>query len=180
MSNPVEQLRDEYKAIESYLFEHTEVSLVNDLNKHLRKILILSAGSYFEEKITTILLDFAKAISNEDERIVHFLKKQALNLKYHTLFNWGEKDKPENPGKNANSFFSLFGEKFKNEVANDVNKEKELDESIKAFIEIGHLRNILVHSNFAEYVYEQKTHDEIFALFQKAEIFLVYLVKKLK
>ena len=56
----------------------------------------------------------------------------------------------------------------------------ELDNSIKAFIEIGHLRNILVHSNFAEYVYEQKTHDEIFTLFQKAEPFLDYLTEKLK
>jgi hypothetical protein len=180
MSNPVEQLRNEYKAIESYLLKHTELSYVNDLNKHLRKILILSAGSYFEDKITTILLDFAKTKSNEDVRIVNFLKQQALNQRYHTLFVWGEKDKPEEPGKNANKFFSLFGEEFKKEVDDDIKKRDGLKESIKAFIEIGHLRNILVHSNFAEYVYEQKTSDEIFALFQKAEPFLVYLAEKLK
>lgn len=181
MSNPVEQLKKEYKAIEEYLLKHSLGALfVGDLNKHLRKVLILSAGSYFEHKITTILSDYVSAKSNEDMRMVNFLKKQAISQKYHTLFSWGEKDTPEKPAKNANTFFKLFGEDFKEEVDNDIKQQGELEESIKAFIEIGHLRNILVHSNFAEYVYEQKTPDEIFELFQKAEPFLDYLQNKLK
>jgi hypothetical protein len=180
MNNPVEQLKNEYKAIEEYLMAQNQISLVSDLNKHLRKILILSAGSYFEHRITEILSNFAQEKSNGDERITNFLVKQAITQKYHTLFSWGEKDKPESPGKNANTFFKLFGDGFKANVDEDINANIELRESIKAFIEIGHLRNILVHSNFAEYVYEQKTPDEIFALFQQAEPFLEYLEKKLQ
>jgi hypothetical protein len=191
MRNPVEQLKNGYKAIEDYLNEQKQVSLVNDLNKHLRKILILSAGSYFEHRVTAILPEFARTKSNGDERIVNFLEKQAISQKYHTLFSWGEKDKPESPGKNANAFFKLFGEDFNERAKSDVKIEKndsdkikankvQLKESIEAFIEIGHLRNILVHSNFAEYLYENKTHDEIFTLFQKAGLFLEYLTEKLK
>jgi len=180
MNNPVEQLKNEYKAIEEYLMAQNQISLVSDLNKHFRKILILSAGSYFEHRITEILSNFAQEKSNGDERITNFLVKQAITQKYHTLFSWGEKDKPESPGKNANTFFKLFGDGFKANVDEDINANIELRESIKAFIEIGHLRNILVHSNFVEYVYEQKTPDEIFTLFQKAEPFLRYLTEKLK
>jgi hypothetical protein len=44
---------------------------------------------------------------------------------------------------------------------------------------IGHLRNILIHSNFAEYVYEQKTPQEIFDLYKAALPFLVFLKEKL-
>jgi hypothetical protein len=193
MSNPVEQLKNEYKAIENNLLSQNppNVSLVSDLNKHLRKILILSAGSYFEHKITFILSNFAKIKSNGDERIVNFLEKQAIRQKYHTLFSWGEKDKPDSPCKNANTFFKLFGEEFHRQTKSDIEignsdsderrtEKTKLKESIEAFIEIGHLRNILVHNNLIEYVYEQKTPDEIFALFQKAEPFLEYLTEKLK
>jgi hypothetical protein len=180
MDNPVEQLKEEYSAIGKYLLDNREVSLHSDLNKHFRKVLILSAGSYFEHQITEILSDFASEKSNKDERVKNFLVNQAIKQKYHTLFSWGEKDNPNSPGKNANTFFKLFGNEFKDEIEKEIKADVELDKSIKAFIEIGHLRNILVHSNFAEYIYEQKTSDEIFTLFQTAEPFLKYLQEKLK
>jgi hypothetical protein len=178
MANSVEKLKNEYERIEGYLSQQNQISLVSDLNKHFRKVLILSAGSYFEDKITAILFKFAQ-LKSGDPRIVNFLKKQAIEGKYHTLFDWGEKNNPESPGKNANAFFKLFGDDFKKKAEEDIRTDIKLDESIKAFIEIGHLRNILVHSNFAEYAYEQKTPNDIFDLFQKAEFFLEYLMKEL-
>ena len=180
MNNPVEQLRNEYKEIGDFLLKQNEVSLLNDLNKHFRKILILSAGSYFEYRITFILSNFAREKSNGDIRIINFLEKQAINQRYFSLFSWGEKDKPESPGKNANAFFRLFGNEFGSTVEAEIKENNEIEKSIRAFLEIGHLRNILVHSNFAEYVYEQKTPEEIFTLFKTAEPFLDYLMEKLK
>ena len=187
--NPVEQLKHEYQLIAEYLEATQQISLLSDLNKNFRKVLLLSAGSYFEHKVTSILSDFARSKSNDD-RIVNFLEKQAISGKYHQLFDWGKKDKPDEPGKSANTFFKLFGENFKAQidteikvVSTDTPEEKENREKIKssmeAFIEIGHLRNILVHSNFADYNYDQKTTDEIFQLFQKAEPFIEYLQRKL-
>ncbi len=173
MPNPVEQLKSEYDALVEYLTTQ-QPSLLNDLNKNFRKVLLLSAGSYFENQITTLLSDFVRAKSNNDERIVNFLEKQAISGKYHQLFEWGKQDKPEEFGKNANKFFSYFGLDFRkqletelkpkqNETVEEKASREQIVSSIEAFLEIGHLRNILVHSNFAAYNYDQKTTDEIFA-----------------
>jgi len=99
---------------------------------------------------------------------------------YHTYFSWGEKDDADKPGKNANQFFSLFGENFKTRITEIIRKNKTLDDSIRAFIELGHLRNLLVHSNFASYNFENKTTDEIYLMYQKALLFIDLLNDNLK
>lgn len=188
--NPVYQIKNEYEMLSAHLKEANEISLLSDLNKNFRKILLLSAGSYFEHRITIILSEFVRKKSNEDERIINFLEKQAISQRYHQLFSWGEKDKPDKPGENANTFFKLFGDNFKGQIDNELKIKKEdtteqkaekerISSSIKAFIEIGHLRNILVHRNFAAYDYDQKTPEEIYELFLKAEPFLSYIELKL-
>ncbi|MBI3133649.1 MAG: hypothetical protein HYZ14_03140 [Bacteroidetes bacterium] len=189
MADPVQQLKEEYDALVEYLTSQ-QPSLVNDLNKNFRKVLLLSAGSYFESQITSILISFVKAKSNEDQRIISFLEKQAISQKYHTLFSWGKKDTPDQPEKSAAAFFRLFGDSFKRDVENELKPQKDDDEnaigrraeikiSIEAFLEIGHLRNILVHSNFAAYNYDQKTTQEIYDLYLKAKPFLEYITQKL-
>ena len=67
------------------------------------------------------------------------------------------------------------GEVFKKEIESKIKTNPDIDESIKSFISIGHLRNILVHSNFAEFIYEQKTPQEIFKLYNSALPFLDFL-----
>lgn len=173
--NPVVVFKKEFDSIKEYLTNNSEITYLSDLNKYFRKVLILSSGSYFEEQIKKLLSKYLEKISNGDIRIVNFLQKQALEGKYHQLFDWGRQDKPEDVGKNANRFLGLFGDSFKTIVNNDLKRNNELDESIKAFLEIGHLRNILVHSNFANYNYEQKDTEEIFLLFVKAMYFINYL-----
>jgi hypothetical protein len=189
MTDPVTQLKNEYDQIVVYLTAQ-QPSLVSDLNKNFRKVLLLSAGSYFESEITSIISNFVKAKSGNDERIINFVQKQAISQKYHTLFAWGKKDVPESPEKNANHFFKLFGEGFKSKIENELKEKKgetsdeisereKIKNSIEAFIEIGHLRNILVHSNFAAYNYDQKTTDEIYNLFLIAVPFLQFLKDRL-
>lgn len=188
--NSVEILKEEYDSLSNYLSDNKEISLLNDLSKSYRKILLLSASSYFEFQITQILSDFARSKSNHDDRLINFLVKQAISKKYHTLFTWGETDNLDKPQKTANTFFRLFGDNFKIEIEKELkhsneesqeekNEKIRIKESIEAFLEIGHHRNILVHSNIGDYNYEQKTADEIFSLFKKAEPFLVYITTKL-
>jgi hypothetical protein len=59
-----------------------------------------------------------------------------------------------------------------------ISKNQKMQESILAFLEIGHLRNILVHSNFASYTYEQKTTNDIYKLFETALPFIDFLREK--
>jgi hypothetical protein len=175
----VEKVNKDYQAISEFLLSYKSVSLLNDFNDYFRKILIISGGSFFENQITKILLEFVNKKSGNDQRIVNFLQKQAISQKYHTLFDWGEKDNPDKPRENAKQFWKLFGEDFRNEIEDNIKTRPEIEVSIKAFMTIGHLRNILIHSNFAEYVYEQKTPQEIFDLYKAALPFLVFLKEKL-
>ena len=188
--NPVEQIRNEYAALAFHLQEVGEISLLSDVNKNFRKVLILSAGSFFEHQITSVLTDFALSVSKGDRRLASFLERQAINQKYHQLFSWGEKDNPTKPVKNANTFWKLFGDDFKSAIEQELRIEKttpqrereereSITAAIEAFVELGHLRNILVHSNFADYNYDHKTTDEIFELFQRALPFVDFVKEKL-
>ncbi len=176
----VESISKEYKGIVSFLEEQKQPSLQSDVNKYFTKILVLSAASYFEHQIQEILIEFVSNTSNKDLRVTNFLKKKAIGQQYHTYFNWGEKNNPNKPGKNANTFFSLFGEDFKSNLETEIKTNEELDKSVKAFLEIGHLRNLLVHSNFAAYSLDFKTSDEVFSLYEKATGFIKFIDKKLK
>ncbi len=176
---PVESLNEEYRSIVSFLNESKQPSLLSDVNKTFKKVITLSSASYFEHLIQEILISFITKETSSNMKAVNFFKKKAISMQYHTYFSWGEKNNPEKPGKNANSFFSLFGDDFKKEAEEDIKRTPELDKSIKAFIEIGHLRNILIHSNFAAYNFDNKTTDEIFDLYKTGVPFVNYIRDKL-
>ncbi|MBT1706327.1 HEPN domain-containing protein [Chryseosolibacter indicus] len=177
--NAVDRLKTEYDAIARLLRDRLELSLLNDLNKHFRKVLLLSAGSYFESQISKALSDYVSKATNGDARLVNFLQKAAISGRYHTLFEWGKQNDITQFGDNANKFWSFFGNEFKTQISSEVRGRPEIADAIKAFIEVGHLRNILVHSNLAAYEYDDKTTDEIYFLFKRAEPFVSYVRQKL-
>jgi len=176
---PVDILNQEYQSIVGFLDLNAQPSLSSDVNRYFKKVITLSSASYFEHRIQEILIQFISRETNNNSRAISFFKKKAIGMQYHTYFTWGEKDNPDKPGKNANSFFSLFGEDFKKEVEVEIKASEDLELSVKAFLEIGHLRNILVHSNFAAYDID-KTTDEIFKLYEKGLIFIKYVEDKLQ
>ena len=80
-----------------------------------------------------------------------FVSKKALSRQYHTLFDW--------KGKNANSFFGLFGEEFKEFAKLKVKDDDNLNVGIKNFLELGHLRNQLAHDNYATFILSLTVED---------------------
>jgi len=176
---PVDILNQEYQSIIGFLEQNAQPSLASDVNRYFKKVIALSSASYFEHKIQEILVQFISQKTNHNNLVISFFKKKAIGMQYHTYFSWGEKDNPDRPGKNANSFFSLFGEDFKRQVEAEVKASADLEIAVKSFLEIGHLRNILVHSNFAAYDIENKTADEIFALYMTGLPFIEYIESKL-
>lgn len=177
--NPVEIVEREYLSLTQYLSSNGQPSYVSDVNKYFKKILILSSASYFEHQITSILIELATNLSSSDERIINFLKKQAISQKYHQLFDWGEQDKPDKPSKSAKKFFKLFGENFQTSITSEIVSKPEIQRSMENFLEIGHLRNILVHNNFATYDFENLTSEEIIAKSNDSISFLEFLRHKL-
>lgn len=166
----VRQRYREFKDMIDYLETNKEISLKIVADDNLKKVLLLSAASYFEDEIKDIILSFVEKNSDDNLMIKSFVKNKAVERQYHTYFDWET--------RNANRFFSLFGDGFKDQAKEDVKDDLELEKSIRAFLEIGNLRNELVHGNFAVFPIE-KTVEEIYDLYHLAHKFIEYLSSKL-
>lgn len=61
----------------------------------------------------------------------------------------------------------------------EIKRNADIDKAMESICEVGHLRNILVHSNFAAYSLDNKTADEIYELYRTALPFVNYIKGKL-
>lgn len=163
MSKLIETSYSNYKEIVQFLLQSDQISLMSLADENLKKNLILGSASYFENEITSILTKYFHTKNKDSICIKEFLVNKGLKRQYHTLFNW--------EGKNANSFFSLFGLEFKSFMEKKVKLDKDLEMSIKNFLELGNERNRLVHQNFAQFSIE-KTLEEIFSLYTGSLLFV--------
>lgn len=183
----IDKVFEQYETMKSFLEQQKEISLLNDYTNTFRKILILSCGSYFEAEITQLLKEYSSKCSQGDHRLSNFIYNQAICGRYYSLFDWGKQNDPCGAGSNANKFYKLFGDEFTSEIKADLNMDptslgtskEDTNNSVKEFIKIGHLRNIVVHSNFAEYIYEQHTPEEIYSIYKNATLFIDYIRYKL-
>ncbi|KHE92184.1 MAG: hypothetical protein K8F52_01395 [Candidatus Scalindua rubra] len=103
----VDHLYTEYTDIISFLNNKDQPSLASDTDKYFKKALLLSSASFFEHEIQNILIDFLfiKESTNDNLKIVSFLKKKAIGANYHTFFAWGEKMTQINQVKTQIHFF---------------------------------------------------------------------------
>lgn len=167
----IDKLYREYEDIIKLLDKHGDLSLRSTAQDNFRKTLLMAVASYFEYKIIKNLIDFFQKNTNENDACLEFLKNKAIYRQYHTFFKWD--------AKNANQFFGLFGQSFKEYMEIEIKKDENLNSSVKAFLELGNERNLLVHGNYITYPLE-KTTDEIYILYQKATYFVDIFPKKLE
>ncbi|MDP3042136.1 MAG: HEPN domain-containing protein [Candidatus Omnitrophota bacterium] len=168
-NSPIDKLYFETKSILDFLERNNELSFKSDIDNMFKRYLLLVSGGYFEECITNILLNLVS--KNVDNKlIIEFLKNKGIKRQYHTYFDW--------ESINANQFFSLFGEEFKEKMSQEVNNKETLKVSIKDFIQIGHARNLLAHKN-ATLVNLDKTSEETYAQYKSAEEFISFLQEQL-
>lgn len=167
---PVDRLYEESSSVIAALGVG-EPSLTIAAGDNFRKALVLAAASYFEHRISTCVLDFVHERANGNDLIIGFVKNKAISRQYHTWFKWDE--------TNANHFFGLFGNSFKQMMSERVKASEDLRASIRAFLEVGNERNKLVHQDFASFALE-KTLDEIYALYQKSLLFVDGLATHLR
>lgn len=167
----IDALFKRHKEIAAYLRERGEVSFATEVESYLSKTLLLSSASYFETRVSDAIVAFAARVSQSDAALVSLVRRQVIERKYHTYFQWGQN------GSGAISFFSMFGQTMKETAKLDLKRE-ELTRSAKAFLELGQLRNQLVHENFANYRLE-KTPDEVLELYQSSLSFVQYIENRL-
>jgi hypothetical protein len=161
---PVDAFYDEYLNIIQYLIEKKEPSFTVIVQDNFKKNLVLSAASYFEHSMIMSLIQWFETCSTNNHLLVSFLKNKALNRQYHTLFDW------DNTSSGANKFFSLFGEDFSKKMKTEIKSDSILKDGISSFLELGQIRNRLVHQNFSSFTLE-KTTEEIYDLYVKARFF---------
>lgn len=140
-----------------------EVSLQTTLRITFSKSLWIAAASYFEDQVKKQILDFVRQASSGHRLVYELARVKVVERQYHTLFNWSS--------NNANEFFSCFGEEFKHAMQQYVKDNEDYRDSIKEFMEIGRVRNSLVHQNYAQFPLE-KTVDEIYASYRTGLLFV--------
>jgi hypothetical protein len=172
--NIVDSQFEEGANLISFLTEKNEISYASSFHDIFSKILIISAASYFEEEIKSIILNFVinttKKTAKNKDLLISFVKNKSIERQYHTLFEWNK--------NNANQFFGLFGENFLKKVKIDISIDQKLKDSISAFIKIGQKRNLLAHQNFSTFPVD-KTAKEVYHQYELAQYFIEYLKKVL-
>lgn len=142
-SERIERQYQDSKELYNYLLDKGEISFATYIDNVYKKVLVLSAASYFESKISELISNYATKASGSDKRIVTLIESKVIERQYHTLFEWKV--------NNTNSFWKLFGEQTKESVRAKINSDEELKTAEKSFMELGRQRNLLVHENFAEF-----------------------------
>jgi uncharacterized protein with PIN domain len=166
----IDKLYADNASVLAHLLEANEISMYSDLDGKLKKVHVMSAASYFEAEIRSTVEAFVSRASNANAAVIGLVKNKAIERQFHTFFSWKE--------RNANLFFSLFGEEFSKHCREQVKSDREVTEAIAAFMELGETRNKLAHLNFGAFPVE-KTSAEIYGLYKRAVPFLVFVRKKL-
>ena len=167
----VDKMYEEFTRLDDLLTEN-DLSLSLSVKQHFGKTLLLAAASHFEARLTKTVRDFSEAsLISRDHPLVGFVEQQATAREYFRWFDW--------KGRNARSFFGLFGAKFAARAREIVDDNAELGESIQAFLVIGRERNRLVHGDFASFSMND-TADQIYRRYSIARMFVDWVPEILR
>jgi hypothetical protein len=149
-----------------YLMAQGEVSFASDLNTTFTRSLVLAIASYFEHELTAIMREVPVKHAAGNPFITAMLEKHVIAFKYHTWFDWKD--------LKAGNFFALFGPDFKKAVEAKLKTSAADAEALMAFLQVGSLRNRLVHQNYVQFDIT-KTPEELHKEFHKALRFMAFV-----
>ena len=168
---PVDSLMIEHEAVLAHLVATGETSFAATLEGTVPKVFILASARWLEVRVQGVLTEYFQEVAGTRVQAAEFVRIGALDMKFHTLFDW----KTRKPGH----FFGKFGPDLKRvgmkRYANDPDFAREYD----AFLELGSLRNQLVHQNYATFTLS-KTADEVRQHFVLADKFVDRLPELLR
>ncbi len=140
-----------------FLDERGEISLRSTVDGNFRKSLLLCVASYFEKVLSDHIADFIEEVSSQNMIALEFVRNKAIRYQYHTWFAWKE--------RNANQFFSLFGDEFKRFMRDRIKSTKLLIYRSKRFLK-SETKKPISASGFGSFSLE-KTTAEIYELYRK-------------
>ena len=158
-SSFIDTFYERHLEMHKYLLEQKEVSFASDLNTTFARSLVLAIASFFEHEVTEIVRQVPFVHAKGQPMIAAMIEKNVIARRYHTWFDWD--------GRSAGPFLALFGSDYKLAVQDKLKKGGSEYVAISAFLELGNLRNRLVHQNYVQFQVE-RTFEELHALFQDA------------
>ena len=162
-SSRIEELRNDHQDMVDYLQSNGQILLQSRAQDAFSKTLVVAAASYFEIQLTQIIVELYRESTAGVEALAQFVERKAIGRGFAQLFQWDR--------RNANYFYSFFGEEFASRMEQKVRDSDGLADSVRAFLEIGNLRNQMVHGDYADFQLG-KTVDEVYDLYQKAAKFV--------
>lgn len=167
----IERLCEEHDELIEHLLTTGKITWKSRADDQFAKALLLAVASRFEARLTDCVVEIFQNATDGSEALVSFVRKEAVERRYHTWFSWD--------AKNANSFFRSFGEEFKNAMEAKVKNDPDLDDAVRAFLELGRLRNELVHEDYATFSM-QKTPVEVLERYRAAARFVDWFADDLQ
>jgi hypothetical protein len=156
----VNLIEDDFKNSLKHLESISNLEELNNLMKLQTKISILTVSTAIEQRLMILLKELLNPLKREETSI--FIYKQALERKFHTLFNFKE--------NHLNYFFGLFGIPMKEFLKKKAELDEEFKKSTSSIMTLLSKRNLLAHEIF--YLTSiDLTMTEVLELSESAEIF---------
>ena len=162
-ADPVGTLYREFRDLVEMLDASGQASARSFVDGNFRKILLLSAASYFEREMIESLTEFTREVVRDDHVLVAVVVGRVIERQYHTWFDW--------KASNVNQFLRMFGATFAEQTREVIRLDEGLSESVRGFLEIGRERNRVVHQDFVSFRME-KTSEEIYDTYIGARRFV--------
>jgi len=158
-SGAVENLFQDYEGLVGDL-DGASPSGLTALNRSYHKHLLVAAASSLEE----LVKDLVPSIfgTHGSAQMATFVSKRVMARNYAQLFEW--------KGQTAQGFFTSFGEACASNFKNALKSDEELKKQHDAFMRLGHLRNEVVHNDYAVFSIDL-TPLEIISLYRDAVAF---------
>lgn len=158
-------------AVDLVFTEYTELieavgtkspSTLTALNRVYPKHILIAAASSLEEQVKVqILPDLFERYGNSAIR--EFIATNVLKRGYHSLFDWN--------ANTASKLFSAFGSEAKDRSKEYSRMNSTFSEGQQAFMQLGRLRNELVHNDYASRSVSV-TPDDVHDMYLKAREFI--------
>lgn len=152
-SEAVRRIFNDFNQLTELLRGLHDFSGMTALEETYPKALLLASASHLEVTTTAAILDLWSG--HQRTELQTFVERKSLTRNFHSLFNWTD--------RKANQFFGLFGTECGERFKARMQADETFARCVNSFLEIGDLRNQLVHRNYAEFSLT-KTAEEILEL----------------
>jgi len=165
----VDRIYSDYLGLRQYLEGNGELSHVQLVVDAFRRNLVISAASLFEQLLKDAIIDLSRTRTDGDAAIMCLVRVGVVDRGFHLMFSWKD--------RSPNSFFAYFGDPLGSAMRKDCANDPKLRDAGRAFLELGQLRNSMVHTNFAMFAFDDSP-EEAYAKYLEAKLFVDYILDK--